>query len=212
MTDICILGAGRVAGAIAAQLVKSAHTIHVGVRDIAKASGRWTGPATTFMDPAAAIAKADIIFNTTPGESSVAFLGPLQSQLSGKILIDVSNALRRDAKGMPTGLLYPDSSVGEQLQATLQHTFVVKTLNTMLFSVMANPSILPTVPNVFLSGNDVDAKAKVRTLLLQFGWPDTMIEDLGAIHSARGPESFMYFVPHLIANHGFVPFALTIAR
>jgi 8-hydroxy-5-deazaflavin:NADPH oxidoreductase len=212
MTDICILGAGRVAGAIAGQLVQSGHTIHVGVRDIGNAKARWTGPATMFLDPAVAIANADMIFNTTPGESSVVFLDALKSQLSGKILIDVSNALRRDAKGIPIGLLYPDSSVAEELQNALPDTFIVKTLNTMLFSVMADPHILSTMPNVFLSGNDPIAKAKVSSLLEDFGWPNTMIEDLGGVHTARGPESFMHFVPSLIAAHGFTPFALTIAR
>jgi 8-hydroxy-5-deazaflavin:NADPH oxidoreductase len=212
MTDICILGAGRVAGAIAGQLARSGHNIHVGVRDQESAKARWTGPATLFLDPAIAIAKADLIFNTTPGESSVAFFGALKSELSGKILIDVSNALRRDAKGVPIGLLYPGSSVAEELQAALPDTFIVKTLNTMLFSVMADPNVLSTMPNVFLSGNDIAAKTKVSNLLEEFGWPNKMIEDLGGVHTARGPESFMHFVPHLIANHGFTPFALTIAR
>jgi 8-hydroxy-5-deazaflavin:NADPH oxidoreductase len=71
---------------------------------------------------------------------------------------------------------------------------------------------LSTMPNVFLSGNDPIAKAKVSSLLEDFGWPNTMIEDLGGVHTARGPESFMHFVPSLIAAHGFTPFALTIAR
>jgi 8-hydroxy-5-deazaflavin:NADPH oxidoreductase len=212
MSEICILGAGRVAGAIAGQLVQSGHNIHIGVRDIGNAKARWTGPATTFSDPATAIANADMIFNTTPGESSVAFLGALKSQLSGKILVDISNAMRRNGKGMPIGLLYPDSSVAAELQATLPDTFIVKTLNTMLFSVMADPDILSEIPNVFLSGNDATAKAAVRIILVQFGWPDRLIEDLGGIETARGPESFMHFVPHLIANHGFAPFALTITR
>jgi hypothetical protein len=35
---------------------------------------------------------------------------------------------------------------------------------------------------------------------------------MGGIRTARGPEAFMHFVPHIIANHGFKPFALTIKR
>jgi 8-hydroxy-5-deazaflavin:NADPH oxidoreductase len=212
MAEICILGAGRVASALAGQLAKSGYTFRVGVRDIDGTMVRWTGPDTSFQEPASAIVGADIIFNATPGETSVAFLGALKDQLAGKILVDVSNALRRDTKGMPNGLLYPGSSVAEELQTALPDTFVVKTLNTMLFSVIANPNVLSAIPNVFLSGNAAGAKEKISAMLRDFGWPNTLIEDLGGIETARGPESFMLFVPHLIANHGFAPFALTIAR
>ena len=120
--------------------------------------------------------------------------------------------MRRDDKGMPIGLFYPDSSVAEHLQAALPHTSVVKTLNTMLFTVMGNPKSVSPSPVVFLSGNDKDAKAEVRKLLTAFGWDDALIEDLVPIFTARGPEAFMHFVPHIIGNHGFAPFALTIAR
>lgn len=212
MSEICILGAGRVAAALAAQLTKSGHIIHVGVRDQTSAKARWTGHETTFLDPASAIARARIVFNATPGESSAAFLGALQPNLIGKTLVDVSNALRRDPKGMPIGLLYAESSIAEVLQAALPETLVIKALNTMLFSVIANPSTLTSMPNVFLSGNDIAAKATVRELLLQMAWRADVIEDLGPIETARGPESFMLFVPHIIRSHGFAPFALSILR
>jgi 8-hydroxy-5-deazaflavin:NADPH oxidoreductase len=212
MTDICILGAGRVASALATQLARSGHTLVIGIRNPANPSERWTGPRSEFVEPGQAIATAAIVFNATPGESSVAFLAPLKEALRGKILVDVSNAVRRDDKGMPIGLHYPDSSVAEHLQAALPETHVVKALNTMLFTVMADPKVLSVMPNVFLSGNDPSAKAKVRMLLEEFGWPDGLIEDLGGIASARGPEAFMHFVPYLIAKHGFAPFALMIAR
>lgn len=212
MNDICILGTGRVAMALATQLAKSGRRFHVGSRDGSAAATKWAGPTPTFLDPATAIDAADIIFNATPGESSVAFLEALKQPLKGKILVDVSNALSRDSKGMPTGLLYPDGSVGEKLQTALPDTFVVKTLNTMLFTAIANPSVLSAMPNVFLSGNDTPSKDKVRSILHDFGWPDALIEDLGGISTARGPESFMHFVPSIIKNHGFAPFALTIMR
>ncbi|WP_346893800.1 NAD(P)-binding domain-containing protein [uncultured Roseibium sp.] len=212
MTNIAILGSERVASAIATRLKASGKDFVVGIVDPEMPSDRWTGPDTKFMSTSKAIAASDIIFNATPGETSVAFLGPLQPELAGKVLVDVSNAMRRDEAGMPIGLFYPDSSIAEHLQAALPDTAVVKTLNTMLFAVMANPDCLSSMPTVFLSGNEASAKERVRALLLTMGWQEEVIEDLGPITSARGPEAFMHFVPHIIANHGFAPFALSIAR
>ncbi|MBW8638944.1 NAD(P)-binding domain-containing protein [Hoeflea sp. WL0058] len=212
MTNIAILGSGRVASAIATRLAASGQNFVVGIVDPEKPSDRWSGPNTEFKSTSEAIAASDIIFNATPGETSVAFLSPLQSELAGKVLVDVSNAMRRDEAGMPVGLLYPDSSVAEHLQAALPDTAVVKTLNTMLFAVMANPECLSPMATVFLSGNETSAKEHVHALLRTMGWQEEVIEDLGPIASARGPESFMHFVPHIIAKHGFAPFALSIAR
>jgi 8-hydroxy-5-deazaflavin:NADPH oxidoreductase len=212
MSNIAILGSGRVASALAKQLAEGGHSASVGIPNPTIPSKNWTGPNIKFATPAEAISNAQIIFNSTPGESSVDFLTPFKELLRKKILVDVSNALRRNDKGMPIGLYYPDSSVAEHLQSALPDTHVVKTLNTMLFTVIANPKVLSTMPMVFMSGDDATAKMEVRKLLQEFGWPNSVIEDLGGVASARGPEGFMNFVPYFLANHGFAPFALTIAR
>ncbi|TRA95256.1 MULTISPECIES: NADPH-dependent F420 reductase [Rhizobium/Agrobacterium group] len=212
MKKIAILGAGRVATAIAKRLEKSGKQFTVGVRDIGKAASNWQGPSGSFVASEEAVSDNDVIFNATPGETSVAYLKPFSDHLAGKVVVDVSNALLRDGNGNPRGLLYPGSSVGEKLQEAVPDALIVKTLNTMLFSVIADPDILSVKPMAFLSGNSIDAKHLVRALLLEFGWTDGLIEDLGGIISARGPEGFMNFVPPIIANHGLAPFALTIAR
>jgi 8-hydroxy-5-deazaflavin:NADPH oxidoreductase len=84
---------------------------------------------------------------------------------SYKILIDIANATERGANGMPGNLCYPNSSLAEHLQQALPNTHVVKTLNTMLFTVMVDPHSLSTPPTVFLSGDNDDAKANVIKLL-----------------------------------------------
>ena len=212
MTTISILGSGRVASALTQRIKEAGLTPVIGVIDPASPSKNWTGTEASFTNTADAISASEIIFNATPGETSLDFLTPFASELGGKILVDVSNALERDEKGMPIGLKYPDSSVAEKLQKALPNCHVVKTLNTMIFAVIANPKILKNTPVAFLSGNDLDAKNKVSALLTAFGWTEDLIEDLGRLHTARGPEAFMHFVPSIIANHGFAPFALTIAR
>ncbi|WP_108125081.1 NADPH-dependent F420 reductase [Saccharospirillum mangrovi] len=212
MLTIAILGSGRVASALAGRLQSAGRDFVIGILNPEKPSDHWTGPQVEFTTTAAAIAAADMVFNATPGETSVDFLKGFKDQLVGKILVDVSNAMRRNEDGMPVGLLYPDSSVAEHLQAALPQTAVVKTLNTMLFTVIGDPHSIEPMPNVFLCGDSAAAKAEVRQVLQAMGWRDAVIEDLGPAFSARGPEAFMHFVPHVIANHGFAPFALSIVR
>lgn len=212
MNHINILGSGRVAGALAGKLAASGHDIAIGSRDPVAAAAKWSGPAVRHMDTRAAAGGAQIVVNATPGDSALARLTELRAELEGKILIDISNASARGADGMPAGLLYTEGSLGERLQQALPATRVVKTLNTMLFSVMADPRSLSVPASVFVSGNDEGAKATVVALLGDLGWPADWIVDLGDIASARATEALMLMVPHVLRRYGFKPFALSLAR
>lgn len=212
MRHISILGAGRVGSTLGTALAAAGHMVNFGVRDPEASRAKWTGPATNFKPLAEAARNAEIIINATPGETSVETLTALEPELTGKILIDIGNATARDAEGIPCGLLYSDGSLAEAIQAALPQTAVVKTLNTVLFPVMANPALLSTAASIFLSGNDKDAKAVTRELLHDLGWSDASIEDLGGIDSARGTEALLLIVPYLIRSRGLTPFALTVAR
>ena len=188
------------------------HRLTIGARQPEEARSRWQGPAAEFAIPAEAIAAAEVVFNATPGDTSVERLGALAEPLAGKLLVDVANATSRDGAGRPNGLLYPSDSLAERLQAVLPATCVVKTLNTMLAPVMSNPHLLTAMPTAFLSGNDAQAKVMVRSLLADMGWEDGAVLDLGGIETARGPEAVMLMVPDIMRASGFKPFAVAIAR
>ncbi|WP_322009387.1 NADPH-dependent F420 reductase [Paraburkholderia sp. J12] len=212
MKQIAILGAGRVGSALAAGLVQAGYRVTVGIRSVENPLPGWTGPEVTFADHASAVRQNPIVINATPGDTSLERLSLLKSELRGKVLIDVSNATRRDATGASMSLLYPDESLGELLQAALPETSVVKTLNTMMFTVMVDPKCLATRPTAFLSGNDEEAKSTVASVLEDLGWPSEWIEDLGDMTSARGAEAMFSVVPFVLRQFGFRPFALTISR
>lgn len=212
MSNLGILGSGRVSTALASKLVAIGHTVTIGTRNPAEAKTKWKGADVTFADPAETIRTASIIINGTPGDTSLERLSALKSELEGKILIDISNATERGENGMPGNLCYPNSSLAEHLQQALPDTHVVKTLNTMLFTVMVDPQSLSTPPTAFLSGNNSDAKAIVTQLLGDLGWSTDWILDLGDITTARGTEALILLVPHLFRTRGFAPFALTIAK
>ncbi|GAA1103669.1 NADPH-dependent F420 reductase [Kitasatospora arboriphila] len=198
MTTIAVLGNGRVGGNLAAALTRAGHEVTV--------ADRTPGAA------ADAARRARIVINATPGAGSLERLAALRDELRGTLLVDVSNATTDGPDGLPADLLYPGSSLAEQLQEALPDTHVVKTLNTMLFPVMTAPATLTRTPTAFLSGDDPGAKQTVRELLADLGWHDEWITDLGGIRTARATEAAILFVPHVIRSSGFVPFAISITR
>lgn len=198
MTTIAVLGNGRVGGNLAQALSRAGHEVTV--------AGRAPGAA------ADAARTARIVINATPGAGSLERLTALREELRGRILVDVSNATLDGPDGLPAALIYPGSSLAEQLQEALPETRVVKTLNTMLFPVMTAPAALAQAPTVFLSGTDPEAKQTVRELLTDLGWQKEWITDLGGIETARATEAAILFVPHVIRSSGFAPFAVSIAR
>jgi hypothetical protein len=110
--------------------------------------------------------------------------------LGGKTLVDVANPLDF-SKGMPPTLSVCNTdSLGEQIQRAFPTANVVKTLNTVSANVMVDPSIVPGVHTMFVSGNDAKAKAEVITILKAgFGWKEVI--DLGDISCARGQEMYL---------------------
>lgn len=196
MTKISILGNGRVGGGLATALNRAGHDVTV--------ADRSPGAA------ADAARSARVVINATPGEGSLERLVALREELRGKILVDVSNATVDGPDGLPVDLLHHGSSLAEQLQRALPDTHVVKTLNTMLYSVMTAPATLSQPATVFLSGEDRAAKETVRGLLVDLGWREEWITDLGGVETARATEAAVLFVPHVIRARGFAPFAISV--
>ena len=189
---IGILGTGVVGKTLGAKLTKLGHDVRMGSRSAGGEKARaWIKEAGgkssegTFAD---ASAHAEIVFNCTSGMASLEALRAAGAKnLEGKTLIDVANPLDF-SKGMPPTLSVCNTdSLGEQIQRAFPTANVVKSLNTVSANVMVNPSIIPGVHDMFVSGNDAKAKAQVIDLLKTgFGWKEVI--DLGDITGARAQE------------------------
>jgi predicted dinucleotide-binding enzyme len=84
------------------------------------------------------------------------------------------------------------NSLAEEIQKTFPDAMVVKTLNTMWFGLMVNPKMIGKGDHInFISGNNEEAKTRVKKLLNQFGWLDENIIDIGDITGARATESML---------------------
>jgi 8-hydroxy-5-deazaflavin:NADPH oxidoreductase len=206
---IAILGTGNVGQTFASKFVELGHEVMLGTRNVENTLGRnatdnygslpfgeWHSQNEkvhlgTFADT---VTFGEIVLNALQGAITISTLKSVNaSSFEGKIIIDISNPLDF-SKGFPPTLsegLNNDNSLGEEIQKTLPNAKVVKTLNTMFSGLMVNPRALGEDSTVFVSGNDADAKVKVKVILASFGWKESEILDLGDITTARGTESLL---------------------
>ena len=204
---IGVLGTGVVGQTIAEKLNILNHQVMVGTRDVKNLLSksepdRFGRPSFSEWDKknnnikpgtfSETAAFGELIVNATNGMGTMPALESAGKQnLSGKILLDISNPLDF-SKGMPPSLFISNTdSLAEQIQRTYPETKVVKSLNTMSADIMVNPSVLPDDHIVFINGNDAGAKDEVKKLLISFGWKDKNIFDLGDITTARGTEQIL---------------------
>ncbi len=195
--QIGVLGTGMVGQALATRLVEVGHDVVMGARSVAneKATG-WAqqngdrAGAGTFAEAAA---HGEVVVNATGGAVSLAALEQAGADnLAGKVLLDASNPMKPDS-GFPPQL---DPVGSDSLAESIQRAFparVVKALNTMTADLMVHPERLAGAHDVFLAGDDDDAKRVVTGLLRDIGWPDESIRDVGALSAARGLEMYLIF-------------------
>jgi 8-hydroxy-5-deazaflavin:NADPH oxidoreductase len=191
---IGILGSGTVGQTIGTRLVQLGHDVKLGSRSAAnEKAAKWVSDAGehatqgTFADAAVF---GEMVFNCTGGMVSIDALNQAGAQnFKGKPLVDVSNPLDFSRGFPPTLSVCNTDSVAEQIQRTFPEARVVKALNTMTAALMVNPAAVPGSHDLFLCGNDADAKARVTELLRSFGWPGVL--DLGDLTAARGMEMIL---------------------
>ena len=199
--QLAILGTGNVARTLARSWSAAGHEIVFGSRDPAS-KDVLEAPV---VSASAAVAGNGVVVNATPGSASLEFVqGIGAAAFVDKVLIDVANANTASFE-----LIYPNSSLGEKLQAALPEAKVVKTMNTAAMSVMTEPQKLPP-SSVFVSGDDADAKATVVSLLADLGWPEESVVDLGGIRSARGPEHYSLMFAALARSLGTPDFNIRL--
>ena len=88
----------------------------------------------------------------------------------------------------------------------------MKALNTVNASVMVTPGDLPESHNIFVCGDDADAKRQVGELLESFGWAAGDIVDLGDISAARGTEMYLPLWLRMMGAAGTAQFNIRIVK
>lgn len=212
-----VLGTGMVGHTLASKLASLGHEVRMGAREADNAKAvAWTARQEgqighgAFAEVAAWAERVVFAVNGAQIEAVAMSVG--DAAVAGKTVIDVTNPLDM-SQGMPPVLvahLSNTHSAAEALQAALPSAKVVKTLNTMNHEIMVNPILIPGTHDVFLCGDEEDAKADARELLAEFGWSDPI--DLGPLAAARGTEGMMPFWLRMWGTHGSASFNYNIAR
>ena len=199
---IGILGTGAVGQTIGTALITTGNDVMLGSRTAG--NGKANDWATingvkasngTFEDAAKF---GDMVFICLNGAvTHDALLQAGAENFKGKVVIDVTNPLDF-SHGMPPSLLpqYCNTySLGEEVQKLLPDAKVVKGLNTITANLMVNASLVNDGNhNLFICGNDTEAKKTVRQLLAEnFHWKPENILDFGDIKSARLTEAIVPF-------------------
>jgi predicted dinucleotide-binding enzyme len=203
--QIAVLGTGLAGRTLAAGFRTAGHEVIIGTRDPAATLartepdprgtpgfGQWAGEHRDIrvVTQAEAGEYGEVLVNVTSGEGTLAAVAAAAPR-AGTVLMDVSNGLDFSGGFPPVLSVANTDSIGEQLQRAFPDVRVVKSLNTVNAAVMVDPGALPGEHQVFVAGEDADAKAVVTGLLGDLGWPATSVLDLGGIRSARATEMYL---------------------
>jgi len=210
---IGILGTGDVGQALGSGLLSLGHEVKMGSREAGNEKARtWVaktektgGKASqgTFAE-AAAFADLAVLATLWSGTENVLGLADARN-LAGKVVIDATNPLVFTPNAPPSLALGHNDSGGEQVQRWLPQSRVVKCFNIVGHAHMVHPDFPGGPPDMFLCGNDTDAKNTVTEICRAFGWP---VIDIGGIEGARLLEPIcilwvLYGVQHGTWNHAF---------
>lgn len=220
---IGILGSGDVGRKLADGLIEVGHEVKIGTRDPAKEQivqwvrnhvdrGEKQKASAGIFAEAASFGEMVIIATLWDGTVDAIKMADPTKNLTGKMVIDVTNPLDF-SKGMPPKLAVGHTdSAGETVQRLLPDAKVVKTLNIVGNPHMVHPDFPCGPPTMFICGNDDEAKKMViDSILTPFGW-ETI--DIGGIEGARllEPLAMLWITYYFRTNNGNHAFKLLMKR
>ena len=181
MTTISIIGSGNMAGAIGALALKGGNAVEIVGRDAAKsvALARALGEGAT-AGTWGAVPAGDIVVLAVLYQSAVSVVREYGEALADKVVVDITNPFNADA----TGLAVPhDTSIAQMVaEAAPPSTHVVKAFNTLFRDVLAAGGPL----DVFMAGDDAQAKASVSAFVTSLGLRPRDAGDLSMAHWIEG--------------------------
>lgn len=187
--NITLVGTGNMGSAFAKQLSAAGHTVRITGRDIGKVTALAAQFANVSAYPAAeALGNSDVVVVATAYEDAVKALQSL-GDLSGKVLIDITNPLSADYMSLTIGHV---TSASEEIARALPQAQVVKAFNTLFAQVLADGPTFAhdQTGSVFVASDSERAKQTAIALAHSLGWNTV---DAGALVNARYLEPLAGF-------------------
>jgi predicted dinucleotide-binding enzyme len=192
MSSITIIGTGNMARTIAARATAGGNTVEIMGRDRAKAAdlAKALGGGTTTGEWGTAPA-GDIVIVALLYDGVVPAVAQFGDALAGKVIVDISNPFNATFDGLAHR--EETSNAQEAAKAAPAGASVVKAFNTVFRHVLEKGR-----PDVFLAGDDAQAKARVATFIESLGLRPL---DVGGLRMAHWLEGAGVITVGL-ANHG----------
>ncbi len=184
---IGILGTGDVGKALGSAFIALGHEVKMGSREAhnekaaAWASTSGINASTGTFADAAKFGDIVVLALLWAGTENALKLAGLKN-FAGKVVIDATNPLIFEPGKPPALALGHTDSGGEQVQRWLPSAYVVKAFNIVGNAHMYKPDFPGGPPDMFIAGNDAEAKQMVAAILEDFGWSTI---DIGGIEGSR---------------------------
>jgi len=163
MSTISIIGSGDMAATIGGLAAGAGHTVEVMSRDATKARALAEQIGTRARTETFGAAPAgDMVILAVPYSAVLDVVKQYGEALAGKLLVDITNPVAPDFKSFVT----PGDSFGAQeiAKAAPADAEVIKAFNTQFSHVLAAGSV-EGKPDMFIAGNDPQAKARVSAFI-----------------------------------------------
>lgn len=179
--NVTIIGAGNMGRGIGTRLIAGGHKVtfvDANPETAQKAAADLKAEVGTLDTPLGDVVVLAVWYGT-----NIEIAKQLGSKLAGKVVVDIANPLNSTYDGLATA---PDSSSAEDLaKALVSGAKVVKAFNTTFAGTLIAGSAGGQKLDVFIAGDDADAKAKVAQLVNDGGMRAV---DAGPLHRARQIE------------------------
>ncbi|MGH9044161.1 MAG: NADPH-dependent F420 reductase [Acidimicrobiales bacterium] len=192
MSSISIIGTGNMARAIGGLAVAGGNTVEVMGRDQSKAAGlaKALGGGATTGDWGT-VPAGDIVIVALLHDAVVPVVAQYEDALAAKVIVDISNPFNSAADELAIG---EETSIAQEVaKVASTGASVVKAFNTIFGHVLEKGR-----PDVFIAGDDPQAKAGVGAFIESLGLRPL---DVGSLKMAHWLEGAGLVVMGL-ARHG----------
>lgn len=195
--DIAIIGAGNVGSALARSLTAAGHSVTVtatkeeSARQVAEETG-----ARAVLDNREAVGGAEVVVLAVPGDALDDLAEELGGAVDGKVVVDATNRMDME----DPSVTMDGTSNAEQVQAALPNARVVKAFNTAFAARQADPELDGTAVDLFVAGDEEEAKRTVIELAGGIGFRPI---DAGSLGMARALEAMATLLISVTAREGW---------
>jgi len=188
--NITIIGAGNMGRGIGTRAVAGGHSVTFVDQDPAEAEKAATEVKAAAKNGATVSAASlgdselgDVVVLAVWYGTNIELAKQLGDRLAGKVVVDIANPVNATYDGLATA---PDSSSAEDLaKAIASGAKVVKAFNTTYAGTLLAGQVAGQPLDVFIAGDDEDAKAKVARIVTDGGMRPV---DAGPLSRARQIE------------------------